>query len=201
MSTLAERVREAAFQTVNRPEQSIAHRSDHLERVMFTAKFIASKMNDIDHELLELAVLLHDVNQPVGRKQEHVELSMRSAEKILLDEGCSGDRATQVLRIISEHSTEHIEVVKPTSNEARILFDADKIDGLGATGIARVFAMFGQMGRPPIKAIPWYRKKIDLSLNHLQTEAGRSLFEARREYVEEFLRQMESHVSSSQDIR
>lgn len=197
MSTLAERVRETAYRTVNRSEQSIAHRSDHLERVMFTAKSIASKMKDIDNELLELAVLLHDVNQPVGRKQEHVELSMRTAEQILLDEGCNGERAMQVLRIISQHSTEHIEIVKPASNEAKILFDADKIDGLGAVGVARVFALFGQMGRPPIEAIPWYRNKIAISLNHLQTEEGRRLFESRREYVEEFLRQMESQISSS----
>jgi uncharacterized protein len=161
---------------------------------MFLAKSIASTMEDIDNELLELAVLLHDVNQPVGRKQEHVELSMRTAKQILLDEGCSGERAMQVLRIISQHSTEHIEIVKPTSNEARILFDADKIDGLGAVGVARVFAMFGQMGRSPIEAIPWYRNKLAISLNHLQTEEGRRLFESRQDYVEEFLRQMESQV-------
>lgn len=197
MSALVERVRETAYRTVNRPEQSIAHRSDHLERVMFTARSIASTMRDIDNELLELAVLLHDVNQPVGRKQEHVELSMRTAEQILLDEGCIGERAKQVLRIISQHSTEHIETMKPTSNEAKILFDADKIDGLGAAGVARVFALFGQMGRLPIEAIPWYRNKIAISLDHLQTEEGRRLFESRRAYVEEFLRQMKSQASSS----
>jgi uncharacterized protein len=185
------------YRTIDCSEQSIAHRSDHLERVMFLAKSIASTMEDIDNELLELAVLLHDVNQPVGRKQEHVELSMRTAKQILLDEDCSGEREMQVLRIISQHSTEHIEIVKPTSNEARILFDADKIDGLGAVGVARVFAMFGQMGRSPVEAIPWYRNKIAISLNHLQTEEGRRLFESRQDYVEEFLRQMESQVCSS----
>jgi uncharacterized protein len=170
-----------------------------VERVMRNALSIALTMKDVDNELLELAVLLHDVNQPAGRKKEHVELSIRTAEKILLEEGCTRERVRQVLGVIAQHSTEHIETVKPTSTEARILFDADKLDGLGAAGIARVFALFGQMGRLPCEAIPWYREKISISLEHLQTEEGRRLFESRREYVEEFLRQVESQFSPGRD--
>jgi uncharacterized protein len=195
LSTLVERVTESVYQSLNHSEQSVAHRADHIERVMLNARSIASTMKDVDHELLELAVLLHDVNQPVGRKQEHVGLSIRTAEKILLDEGCTEERARQILEVIAQHSTEHIETIKPTSNEARILFDADKLDGLGAIGIARVFAFFGQMGRPPFEAISWYRKKIALSLEHLQTDEGRKLFESRLGYVENFLLQMEAQAS------
>jgi uncharacterized protein len=199
MSELVERVRERVYRNVNRSEQSVAHRADHIERVMHNAISIASTMKDVDRELLELAVLLHDVNQPAGRKHEHVELSLRTAEKILIEEGCTPDRTRQVLGVIAQHSTEHIETVKPTSKEARILFDADKLDGLGAVGIARVFALFGQMGRPPFEAILWYRQKIAISLEHVQTEEGRRLFESKRAYVEEFLQEMESQVSSLQD--
>jgi uncharacterized protein len=197
MSALVGRVRESVYRNVNRSEQSVAHRFDHIERVMQNAISISATMKDVDNELLELAVLLHDVNQPVGRKEDHVELSITTAEKILLEEGCTSERARRVLEVIAQHSTEHIETIKPTSNEAKILFDADKLDGLGAVGIARVFALFGQKGRLPFDAIPWYRKKIAISLEHLQTEEGRRLFELRQEYVEKFLLQMESSNTSS----
>jgi uncharacterized protein len=145
MTSLVERVREAAYRSLNRSKQSIAHRVDHIERVMRNAALIASSMEDVDRELLELAVLLHDVDQPIGQKQEHVRLSILAAEKILQQAGCTQERASQVLRVIAEHSTEHVETVKPTSTEAKILFDADKLDGLGAVGLARVFAFYGQM--------------------------------------------------------
>jgi uncharacterized protein len=195
MTILVERVREGARRSLNRSEQSVAHRADHIERVMWNAALIASTMEDVDNELLELAVLLHDVNQPVGHKQEHVRLSIHTAAKLLRQAGCTEERVKQVLQVIAEHSTEHIETVKPASKESRILFDADKLDGLGAAGIARVFALFGQMGQPPLEAIPWYRKKIAISLKHVQTESGRRLFESRRGYVEEFLRQMEEQAA------
>jgi uncharacterized protein len=83
-------------------------------------------MENVDKELFEFAILFHDVNQPADRKQEHVELSIRTAEKILIAGGCTNQRVRQVLEVIAQHSTEHIETIKPSSNEARILFDADK---------------------------------------------------------------------------
>jgi uncharacterized protein len=164
---------------------------------MHNAIMIAATMNDVDRELLELAVLLHDVEQPAGRKRDHVQLSVRTAGLMLREAGCPIERATQVLEVIAQHSTEHVETVHPSSNEAKILFDADKLDGLGAVGIARVFSLFGQMGRIPFDAISWYREKISISLKHLQTEEGRRMFELRMRYVEEFLLQMEAEASES----
>src|ERR1700744_1407087 len=120
---------------------------------MRNALKIAATIEGVDDEILELAVLLHDVDQPAGRKAEHVELSLRAAEEILRQADCPSDRANNVLAVIAEHSTEHIRTIKPSTSEARILFDADKIDGLAAVGIARVFSMFGQMGLPPFDAV------------------------------------------------
>lgn len=194
MSDLTERVKIAIEKRVSEPTQSIAHRADHLDRVMQSAQGIAATLDDVDHELLELAVLLHDVDQPVGRKGEHVALSMKAAKEILDQSGCSKDRAALVLQIISEHSSEHIETLKPTSVEAKILFDADKLDGLGAIGISRVFSLFGQVNGSIKDAIPWYRRKIDLSLTHLQTEEGRRLCQAKLPFVQQFLAQLESEL-------
>ncbi len=196
MSDLLKCVRIAVEDRIGTCGQSVAHRFDHLERVMRNAKIISATMDGVDSELLDLAVLLHDVDQPVGKKSEHVSLSMKAAEKILRTWGCPAERAKLVLRIISEHSSEHVEDVKPTSVESKILFDADKLDGLGAVGISRVFALFGQMNRSTREAIEWYRKKMSIARDHLQTEEGKRLFRARLPYVQQFLEQLESELEA-----
>jgi uncharacterized protein len=200
MSALTEFVKSAVMRRLDRSEQSTAHRFDHIERVMRHARRIAATIEGIDLEILELAVLLHDVEQPAGRKAEHVALSLAVAEQILREAGCPEPRAKQVLQVIAEHSSEHVEATPPTTDEARVLFDADKLDGLGAIGVARVFSLFGQMDRPPLEAIGWYRGKIEVALAHIQTEAGRRLCEERLGYVEEFLARLTVETTVTEDV-
>jgi uncharacterized protein len=200
MSELTHRVRSEVILRLNSSEQSVAHRFDHIERVMRNARTIAATIEEVDDEILELAVLLHDVDQPAGRKAEHVELSLRTAETILRQAGCPLDRAHHVLSVVAQHSTEHVRTIQPSTNEARILFDADKLDGIGTVGIARVFSLFGQMKLAPFEAINWYREKIDVALMNLQTDEGRKLCQSRLAYVQEFLSQMESDAEVSSDI-
>ena len=201
MSKLTNSVKSEVIKRVRNSEQSVAHRFDHIERVMRNALKIAATIESVDYEILELAVLLHDVDQPAGRKAEHVALSLRAAEQILRQVGCPGDRANDVLAVIAEHSTEHIRTIKPSTDEARILFDADKLDGLGAVGIARVFSLFGQMGLPSFEAIQWYRRKIEIASEHIQTDEGRRLFLLRLPYVQQFLSEMESEAGTGTDIQ
>jgi uncharacterized protein len=200
MSKLTTDVRAEVTRRLNHPEQSVAHRLDHIDRVLRNALAIASTLDPVDYEILELAVLLHDVQQPSGKKAEHVELSLQAAKEILHRAGCPPDRASRVLTVIAEHSTEHVRTIQPSTNEARILFDADKLDGLGAIGIARVFALFGQMNQPPFAAIQWYRAKIDIALEHIQTDEGRRLCQSKLAYVQHFLSQMESEALGRIDL-
>lgn len=200
MSALTGYVRSEVVQRLKRREQSVAHRFDHIERVMRNALMIAATVDGVDYEILELAVLLHDIDQPVGRKAEHVALSMKAAETILQQSGCPVDRASYVLNVISQHSTEHAGTALPSTIEAKILFDADKLDGLGAVGISRVFSLFGQMNLASLDAIQWYRGKIDIALKYIQTDEGRRLCESRLAYVQEFLTQMESEARADSDI-
>ncbi len=196
MSDLIQTISTAVKDRLERSTQSVAHRMDHLDRVMANARRIALTIPHVDTELLELAVLLHDVDQPVGRKSEHVALSMGAAKDILTQSGCPEARAAEVLQIISEHSSEHVEVTPPSSLEAKVLFDADKLDGLGAIGVSRVFSLFGQMNGSITAAIAWYRKKIDVSLRHLQTNEGKRLCEERIPFVLGFLDQLEAELTS-----
>ncbi|WP_041586121.1 HD domain-containing protein [Terriglobus saanensis] len=201
MHTLVSRVRNHVLWHLEIPGQSVAHRIDHLDRVLANARRIAATQSGIDEELLELATLLHDVNQPVGKKTEHVRLSMGTAIEILRTEGCPEARIDRVVQIISEHSTENMQSSQFTSQEARILFDADKLDGLGAVGIARVFALYGQMGLPLQEAITWYRGKIAVASEHLQTEEGIRLCRARFPYVQDFLTQLEAQLRGEDPAR
>jgi uncharacterized protein len=66
-------------------------------------------------------------------------------------------------------------------------------------GIARVFSLFGQMGLPPSDAIGWYKRKIEVALEHIQTEEGRRLILLRLPYVQQFLAEMESEAGAGAD--
>lgn len=196
MNKYIEHVRKSVADHYRKPHQSTAHRMDHIHRVLEYAHEIAAAIPNVDMEVLTLAILLHDVDQPFNQKAKHVQLSQKRARKVLNEAGLPEDIREKVLTIIAEHSTETIHDITPSSVEAKILFDADKIDGVGASGIARVFSLFGQMEKDPLAALPWYRSKIAVSLAHMQTEIGRHIFQGRLSFVEEFLKKMELENSA-----
>jgi uncharacterized protein len=95
------------------------------------ARSILKFYPEADAEILYLAVLLHDVDQPFDDKENRVMRSATAAERLLTEIEYSRARVTRVLELIREHSTEHISSIRPSTIEARILFDADTLDGLG----------------------------------------------------------------------
>lgn len=193
--TKLDQVREIAFRHLADEDQSLAHRRDHIERVMWNAKAIANHYQDIDLEILELGVLLHDIHQPYYDKQNHVDASAELARRILSDLDYPTETIARVVTLIKEHSTETIGDVNPTSMEAKILFDADKLDGVGASGVLRVFLLFHQMGKTPADAIPWYRDKIKVALENMQTDMGRAMLSDRLELTLDFLSHLEADLS------
>ena len=181
---------------VETDQQSVAHRMDHLDRVARNAKAILAFYPEADAEILFLAVLLHDVDQPFNDKANHVARSATLAERLLTEIAYPTARIARVLDVIREHSTEHISTVRPSTIEARILFDADKLDGLGAFGILRVFALARQVGRSLPDTIRWYRNKIAIALPNMQTPEGRAMMERRLPLVEAFLSDLESELEA-----
>lgn len=189
-------VRERATVLYMDSDQSVSHRMDHIARVLRHALAISAYFPGTDRELLTISVLLHDITSPFDRKQEHVRLSMETARKILDEIGYPQDRTERVVRIIAGHSTEDPKNGLLPSIEARILFDADKIDGAGPVGLARAFALFGQQGKPPGAAIEWYRRKIVTALCHMQTDPGRTMFLERLRYTAEFLEKFDAETNT-----
>jgi uncharacterized protein len=116
------------------------------------------------------------------------------AAQVLTEVAYPPHRAERVLEVIREHSTEHVVNVPPTTIEARILFDADKLDGLGPHGILRVFALSHQMGRPLAEAVAWYRGKIVVAMSNIQTPEGRAMAGSKLPLVETFLSALENDL-------
>jgi uncharacterized protein len=180
------------------PRQSAAHQPDHLFRVRDRAISLARQFEKdegkkLDLEILGLAALLHDIDEPFDDKQGHVQKSVGRASEILARIGYPQERAERVMRVIAEHSSETPSPA--TSDESLVLFDADKLDGLGAIGIARTLVFCGQQGLPPAEAIQWYEYKMAQAAPLLRTRSGRSLARKRVKYVLAFIRRFKEEES------
>jgi len=125
------------------------HDFDHVLRVYHLAEELAH-IEGADLEIVRAAALLHDAegSHPAGegRKSHHHE-SAAFAEEILRAEGWPTERIAAVPHCIRAHryrsDGEH-----PATLEAKVLFDADKLDVLGAIGVARVIAYAAIRGTP-----------------------------------------------------
>ena len=148
-------------------EADIVHDFDHVLRVLRTAERLAA-IEGADLEILRAAVLLHDVEgaTPEGEnRHNHHHSSAEFAARILQKEGWSQERISAVQHCILAHRYRD-RSNPPSTLEARILFDADKLDVLGAIGIARVIAYAALAGSP------FYFPPSDRFLNSGEEEPG-----------------------------
>jgi uncharacterized protein len=126
-----------------------AHDIDHVRRVYKLALQIAGNYPEVNYEVLIPAVLLHDI----GRREEDLDLTGRTdhavvgavkAREILEHMGIREEVICEIQKAIVTHR--YRSGRSPASLEAAILYDADKLDAIGAVGIARTFMMAGQEG-------------------------------------------------------
>jgi uncharacterized protein len=126
-----------------------AHDLDHVKRVRNLCVKLARSFTGLDMEVLETAALLHDIarvkedRDPSGAT-DHAKLGAEMAAPILAGMGCSGIKIEAVLHCIRSHRYRSDN--PPQSWEAKVLFDADKLDVLGAVGIARSYILTGEYG-------------------------------------------------------
>lgn len=130
------------------------HDFDHIRRVYAMATRLARE-EGADLEIVQAAALLHDVADSAAGTPERVShhiVSAEKAEKMLLEEGWAAGRITAVQHCIRSHRFRSTDE-RPETLEAKILFDADKLDVLGAVGVVRVVA-YATMAGEPIYAAP-----------------------------------------------
>jgi uncharacterized protein len=123
------------------------HDINHTLRVYDLCLKLARGIKGLDLEVLHLSALLHDIGGPIELKDKtgkvcHFQESARMALRILKNLKYPKEKIDKVIHCILAHR--HRTGVKPESREAKILFDADKLDALGALGIARAYIWIGK---------------------------------------------------------
>jgi uncharacterized protein len=125
------------------------HDFAHTLRVLKNAERITSEEPDCDLDAVRFGAILHDVARPEelasGGKLCHAALGAEKSRRILQEEGCTDDAfADHVSEIVRTHR--YRGNLKPATPEACIVYDADKLDSLGAFGVARAFHFAGRIG-------------------------------------------------------
>ena len=135
------------------PDNDAVHGFDHILRVLRMAERLADE-EGADVEIVRAAALLHDAqepreseNEPGSLRAEHHLSSADLARKILSAYGWEAGRIAAVQHCIRAHRFRDGRE-PPQTLEAKILFDADKLDAIGAIGVARAIAYATQAGEP-----------------------------------------------------
>lgn len=185
-----------------------AHDKEHIYRVLYTALDIARTEENVDYDVLICACLLHDIGrgeQFENPKVCHAEAGAEKAYRFLKDNGFAEDYAVRVRACILSHR--YRKGNPPESLEAKILFDADKVDVVGAVGIARTLLYKGQVSEPLYTRMPdgqvsdgenddapsffqEYRYKLEKLYTKFYTAHGARLAEQRRAVAESFYTNM-----------
>jgi len=180
-----------------------AHDLNHLHRVWHAACALLSDHPEADALVVLAACYLHDlVNLPKNHPEraQASRLAAALARRRLTEAGFPPDRLDGVCHAIEAHS--HSAGIAPRTIEARIVQDADRLDALGAVGLARLFYTAGRMGSAfahPADPLARGRPLDDqaYALDHIerklaglpatmQTEAARRLGEARLQWLRAF---------------
>lgn len=176
----------------------------HTLRVYQLAKEIAKK-EEANTEITELVALLHDVDDIKLSPKTHK--NKDNARKFLIENNIEKEVVDLICDNISEISYKGVDTVPGKTIEARIVQDADRLDALGALGIARAFAYGGHHQRvmydPDIKPClnmteEEYRKHVSTTINHfyeklfnlkklMNTKTAKEIAENRENYMKEYL--------------
>ncbi|WP_346936543.1 HD domain-containing protein [Clostridium sp.] len=127
-----------------------AHNLDHVFRVYNLCLLIAKHEEEVDLEILIPSALLHDIarveeSKDKTGKLDHAILGSEIAEDILRKLQYEEEKIQRIKHCIIAHRFRTGN--EPTTIEAKILFDSDKLDAIGAIGIARTFMLSGQFGQ------------------------------------------------------
>ncbi|PJC56327.1 phosphohydrolase [Candidatus Kaiserbacteria bacterium CG_4_9_14_0_2_um_filter_41_32] len=181
----------------------------HIYRVWKNAQHIAKEEAGVNTLIVELGALLHDIADSKFHNGDE-EIGPKTAREYLMSLGLSNDiieHVENIVRHISFKGT--IEGQKWMSPELAIVQDADRLDALGAIGIARTFNYGGHKGRllydPEIKpnlemSKEEYKSSMAPTLNHfyekllllkdlMNTKTGKAMAEGRHSFMEKYLEQ------------
>ncbi len=188
--------------------EATGHDWNHINRVYENACFIQSKEGG-DRNVIELAALLHDISDHKfngGKLNEGGKI----AYQLLVENGCDKKTAIHVKQIVDSVSFKGANVKDEViSLEGQIVQDADRLDAIGAIGIARAFAFGGNRNRPIYKpssaptlhstfeeyaiskshTINHFYEKLLLLKDRLHTKTAIEIGKERHVFMEDYLKQ------------
>lgn len=197
--------------------EDAAHDREHVYRVLYSALVIAETESNVNMDILICACLLHDI----GRREQFLDSSVchakaggEKAYRFLLEQGYSEDFADHVKSCIVSHRFR--ENNPPQSLEAKILFDADKLDVAGAMGIARTLLYQGYVTTPLYTLTPdgdisdgtndrepsffqEYKYKLETMYDRFYTQTGRRLAAERRQAAVSYYQSLLKEVQESRN--
>lgn len=169
---------------------SDGHGVDHAMRVYHNAMIIA-QTERCNKQIVALAALLHDADD---HKIFHTE-GNANARGFLKGHGVPEDEIERIVTIINAVSFSKNKDKKPETNEGMIVQDADRLDAMGAVGIARTFAYGGKHGRDMESSIQHFHEKLLLLKDLMNTENAKELAKKRHEYLLGFLDEWKAETS------
>ena len=159
------------------------HDVDHTMRVYQNTLLIAKEEPECNERIAILAALLHDVDD---HKLFHTE-NNTNARAFLSENQVPIQTIDQICAVINSVSFSKNKGKVPESLEGKVVQDADRLDAIGAVGIARTFAYGGEHGRPMTESIQHFYDKLLQLKTLMNTETGRRMAEKRHGFLETFL--------------
>ena len=166
-------------------DNSGGHDAEHTLRVYRNALKIAKYEPECDMEIVILAALLHDADDHKLFATEN----NANARAFMAGRSIPEDRIERVCRVINSVSFSKNKDRKPDTIEAMVVQDADRLDAMGAVGIARTFAYGGEHGRPMEESLQHFHDKLLRLKDLMNTETGKQLAEERHAFLEAFLQE------------
>ena len=163
------------------------HDAEHSLRVYRNALRIAEKEPGCDMEIVALAALLHDADDHKLFSTEN----NANARSFLRENRIPEERADRICEVINSVSFSRNQGRQPGTIEAKVVQDADRLDAMGAIGIARTFAYGGEHGRPIEESVQHFHDKLLRLKDLMNTETGRKLAGNRHLFLVDFLRELE----------
>jgi uncharacterized protein len=198
---MIEKVREFAMQSLSQAHSS--HAWDHTQRVFRLCMHIGP-LEGADLLVLQIASYLHDVGRPFQDSSRgsvcHAEKGAAIASDLLTDFPLRPEIRSNILHCIRSHRFRGSN--PPQTIEAKVLFDADKLDSIGAVGIGRAFLFAGEVGarlhnpeitiedtKPYTREDTGYREfrlKLCRIKDRMLTSEGRRMAEERHAFMDSF---------------
>lgn len=192
-----------------------AHDKEHIYWVLYNALRIAKTERDVDYDVLICACLLHDI----GRKEQfenpkvcHAMVGSEKAYSFLVSNSFESEYAEKVKHCIRTHRYRKNNL--PESLEAKILFDADKLDATGTMGIARTLIYKGTVSEPIYTLLPdgsvssgendttpsffqEYKYKLEKVYSNFYTEEAKKIAKERQDSAIAFYNSLYGEVKAS----